>query len=197
MTSKYSIEVTKEDIDGATRSDSSHCVIADAIARSVGHRRVHVDLQTITFSDPAKRQRLTYLTPEICQDHLLAFDQGEAVHPFTFTLGRPIQIRKMVSHGGGKTASTVEARNAKFAELQAKRDAGEVLTSGEKGGLTRMEKVGVRTAETYEPKEVRTYGRSERPIVRGGRPLPKAVLSNGKGRVRKYGLRQAKPGVAG
>ena len=96
----YIFQVTQDDIDAAIPSDSSHCVIADTIARAIGKHRVHVDLQTITFTDPEKRQRLTFLTPEVCQDHLLAFDQGEPVAPFQFTLRRPIQIRKMGETGG-------------------------------------------------------------------------------------------------
>ena len=191
----YKFEVTQDDIDSALRADSAHCVIADTIARAVGKRRVHVDLQTITFSDPSKGQRLTYLTPPICQDHLLAFDQGEDIHPFTFQLKRPIQVRKM-SVGGGSSGPIAHAsRVERLSELRAKRDAGEHLTRGDKAALTRMENTGdLDPSLTVQPKVVQTYAEG-RPIIQGGRPMPKAVLSNGKGRVRQYGLRQAKPGL--
>jgi hypothetical protein len=194
----YTFEVTQEDIDAAVRADSSHCVIADSIARTVGLKRVHVDLQVITFSDPVKGERVSFLTPEICQDHLIAFDQGEEVHPFSFTLRRPIQIRKMSTGGGSAGPSAAADRAERLTALRAKRDAGEPLTRGEKIALTKMERTGDLDPSkvAYQPKTVETHPK-EQPIVRGGKSLPKAVLSNAKGRVRRYGLRQAKPGVAG
>jgi hypothetical protein len=90
-----SVFVTQEDIDKAIPQDSSHCMIADAIKRSVpGAARVSVDLATIRWTDPEKNLRYTYLTPRLAQGPLLAFDKGERPEPFSFNLTRAAQITR-------------------------------------------------------------------------------------------------------
>jgi hypothetical protein len=81
------VNVTKELRDEAVKSNSSHCMIAEAIKEAyplLNH--VSVDLQTIRFSDPAKGLRYIYLTPRACQEALVLFDEGVASKPFRFIL---------------------------------------------------------------------------------------------------------------
>lgn len=81
------IAVTEDDITKAEQNSSSHCMIADALKRlrpDVKH--VSVDLQTIRFSDPAKRRRFTYFTPRVAQLALLDFDQGVHTQPIMFSI---------------------------------------------------------------------------------------------------------------
>ena len=91
------IEVTLEVIAEGVRKNSSHCVVAEAVrahlnvleAKSNGKSKfsnVSVDLQTIRFSNLAKKERYTYLSPRSCQVCLVDFDQGKKPEPFTFRL---------------------------------------------------------------------------------------------------------------
>ncbi|MGB6177209.1 MAG: hypothetical protein WBF43_12935 [Methylocella sp.] len=92
---EVSVDVTREDIDGAIPQDSSHCMIADAIKRMVpGASRVSVDLATIRWTDSEKKLRYTYLTPRHAQGSLLAFDKGQRPEPFSFNLTRAAQITR-------------------------------------------------------------------------------------------------------
>lgn len=117
VTRKRIINVTQEDIDGATRGSSSHCMIAEAMKRG-GGKSVAVDIQTLRETDPAAKKRSVWLTPPVAQLALIAFDEGERMEPFSFTLSRPIQIRrsgkgasnatKVKSGGGGNARPTIE-----------------------------------------------------------------------------------------
>lgn len=88
------IVVDAETIAGASRSDSSHCMIADAIKNAFPHLSgISVDLQSIRFTDRAMGKRFVYFTPDICQIQLLRFDQGVVVEPWAFRLpARPAQV---------------------------------------------------------------------------------------------------------
>ena len=81
------IEVTQAVIDRAIQRSSSHCVIADAIKENVEWAQfVEVDIQTIRLSDREKKLRYYYLTPRVCQEVIVNFDQGNKIEPFTFKL---------------------------------------------------------------------------------------------------------------
>ena len=81
------IEVTEEIIEQSTRRSSSHCMIAEAIRSSFPlAKAVSVDIQTIRFTDPSKRERYIYLTPRVAQTSLVEFDQGKKPEPFIFRL---------------------------------------------------------------------------------------------------------------
>lgn len=87
------VSVTQQEIDTAAKADSSHCMIADAIQRTLPEcRRISVDLATIRFTDPSKKQRYIYLTPSIAQVSLVRFDQALPVTPFIFKLTSPAQV---------------------------------------------------------------------------------------------------------
>lgn len=84
---RLTVEVTQEIIDTATRRDSSHCMIADAIQRAVPEAKyISVDLATIRLTDQNAGLRYIYLTPRPAQEALLAFDQGEKPRPFKVRL---------------------------------------------------------------------------------------------------------------
>jgi len=96
---RINVQVSQEHINLATRADSSHCMIADALRAALPDaKKVSVDLQTIRFTDPKKGQRFTYLTPTIAQDYLVAFDQGLPLTPFNFSLHAPVQV----GHAGSR-----------------------------------------------------------------------------------------------
>jgi hypothetical protein len=87
------ITVPQAIIDRAEEADSSHCMIADAIRAALPDvKSVSVDVATIRFTDPAKRQRYVYLTPLPVQQALIDFDQGTHTKEFTFALKRAAQV---------------------------------------------------------------------------------------------------------
>jgi hypothetical protein len=84
---RVSVTITQELIDDAIKRDSSHCKIAEAIkAAYPGASRISVDLQCIRFSDLAKGERYTYLTPRVAQVGLVNWDQGTKPDPYEFQL---------------------------------------------------------------------------------------------------------------
>jgi hypothetical protein len=83
------IEVTQDDIDRAHVKDSYRCVIATALARQIPEAsRIEVDVQTIRFTRDG--ERLIYLTPYTAAGYVVAFDAGDEIEPFSFTLRNPI-----------------------------------------------------------------------------------------------------------
>jgi hypothetical protein len=84
---RMEIKVPQDIIATSAVKDSSHCMIAEAIAAAVPHARyISVDLATIRFTDLLAGVRYVYLTPRTAQIALLAFDQGEKPEPFSFRL---------------------------------------------------------------------------------------------------------------
>lgn len=95
------VNVTQPIIDRSERRDSDHCMIADAIRAALPDAKaVSVDLMTIRFTDPVKRQRYVYLCPRSVQLALIHFDQGDHAGPFNFQLKKPVQV---VPSGGKRT----------------------------------------------------------------------------------------------
>jgi len=104
------ISVTQPIIDQAQKRDSGHCMIADAIRTAIPEAKsVSVDLATIRFTDPAKRQRYIYLTPLLAQRALVDFDQGVPAEPFRFQLKKAAQVvesgRRTAPDGSQKSPS--------------------------------------------------------------------------------------------
>lgn len=84
------IDLNEEIIARATRKNSRHCMIAEAIKEQFpAARLVSVDLQTIRWSDNKKKLRYTFLTPRAAQDALVRFDRGEKIPAFTLRLRSP------------------------------------------------------------------------------------------------------------
>jgi hypothetical protein len=100
-----SIRVTQADIDKAIVKNSSHCVVATAIARSIPDaNRIVVDVQAIRFSTRTKAQRHTYLTPPVVAGYVVAFDAGDPIHPFRFTLRSDQHMLTRTDKGPATTA---------------------------------------------------------------------------------------------
>lgn len=90
---RFDIEVTRLDIERGIRDDSSHCVVARAVARTVPDAtRIEVDTQAIRFTKDQKR--LVYLTPWAVQSYVVAFDAGDEIGPFAFRIANPIEIKR-------------------------------------------------------------------------------------------------------
>jgi hypothetical protein len=122
------VDVTQEDIDTALRKNSSRCVVATAIARTVPKAMsVTVDVHSIRFTEGGRRY--TYLTPHPVMDYIVAFDAGDTLHPFTFRLRtdqrlvqqrtRKTPVGKAVDAAGAK----VRDRKAKLEKVAAAPDA--------------------------------------------------------------------------
>jgi len=99
------IAVTQEHIDRSVKGNSHHCMIADAIREAIPSARyILVDLQSIRWSDTTGDEREFFFTPPIAQAAIVAFDQGRAMKPFTFTLASPVRTRKIRRHWTGDPA---------------------------------------------------------------------------------------------
>lgn len=157
--------VTAEILANATRKDSSHCAIADALNATYPGARAQVDLGSITLTlrDHAGGVRVTYLTPPICQQALVDFDNGETLRPFRFALRRVDAVR-------------VRASRPRLEGTTKQRSAALPADVGEKAGRRRV----VLTGDTGVA--VATSSHKNQP--------PIGVLANRKGRVRKHGMRQ-------
>jgi hypothetical protein len=96
------VDVTQPIVDRAEKGDSGHCMIADAVRAAIPEAKsVSVDVVSIRFTDPAKRQRYIYLTPRVAQLALINFDQGVRTQPFRFQLKKAVQVVE----SGHRTAS--------------------------------------------------------------------------------------------
>lgn len=86
-TPRVPVNVTEDIIKFAEVRNSGHCMISDAVKQSVPWARsISTDLQTIRFTDAAKKVRYVYLTPRSAQVALVSFDQGIPTKPFRFML---------------------------------------------------------------------------------------------------------------
>jgi hypothetical protein len=111
---KLRLDITQDIIDTALPQNSSHCMIADAVKRALPDvKAISVDLTTIRFTDPVKRQRYIYLTPRSAQVALINFDQGNSVVPFSFQLRTATQVTRIAAGnsgpGGRKTERVIAA----------------------------------------------------------------------------------------
>lgn len=162
-------EVTQEMLDNARKRDSSHCMNAEAVkAAHPDVSLVSVDLATIRFTDQKLGKRYTYLTPPVAQAGLVAWDQGEPVAPYEFTLRQAVQVR----------AATPRAKNP----------------AGKPGPKPLPDAPSVGKPSDQGTPAVEN-GPSGAPTLVGGRPLPKknVALATGKGKIRRFGLRQLRP----
>lgn len=105
------ILVRKEHIEGATKKDSHHCMIADAIKDKLGAQYISVDTQTIRFTDPEHKERYFFLTPHVAQQMILKWDRGITVQPFAFELGQPVKIVTVKKKWTGSRKALKKARD--------------------------------------------------------------------------------------
>jgi hypothetical protein len=117
-----SIKVTQADIDKAITKISSRCVVATAIARDVpGATGVQVDVQSVRFTKGGVRH--TYFTPPAVAGYVVAFDAGDDIHPFRFTLREdqrlPVRRRMRTPAGNEKARVSAQVRTAKASVKRA------------------------------------------------------------------------------
>jgi|SRR6188508_1219213 len=116
---RFSIEVTEDDIAKARRNDSYVCVVAQAVMRTIpSAHHIDVDTQSIRFTEG--NRRLVYLTPYAVQGYVVAFDAGESIEPFSFTLREPAKVKtkKLTLHG--RKVNTHKQRARRQAQQEAK-----------------------------------------------------------------------------
>jgi len=96
---RKSILVTQQNIDRATRRDSEHCMIADALREAMPDAtHVSVDIITIRYSRAGRRY--IHLTPSSAQAALVDFDQADPrLAPFRFRLLAPVQVHEARTTG--------------------------------------------------------------------------------------------------
>jgi len=116
------IQVTQDHIDKATKRDSHHCMIADAIHDYVPEARyVLVDLQSIRWSDLENDKRHFYFTPINAQNAIIKFDRGQPVKPFEFTLTASVRTRNVNRKWTGRQR---ELNKIRIRELRARKKRG-------------------------------------------------------------------------
>jgi hypothetical protein len=87
---RMKLTITSTNIEESIRNDAYHCMIASAIKEKIPTARwVFVDVQKIRWTDRVAGQQFFCLTPLPAKRALLAFDKGEDVKPFHFTMPAP------------------------------------------------------------------------------------------------------------
>jgi hypothetical protein len=150
------VEVTKVDIERGLRNDSSLCVVATALARSIPEAtRILVDTQTIRYTDATNGRRYAYLTPIKAQAYVVAFDAGDTIEPFAFWLNDPVPMRQHILTEEGRRISREKA--AARRALDAAAAAPITPASGTQRKIERTEGDRRQPPTVFRGK-VRTYG---------------------------------------
>ncbi|PWT93397.1 MAG: hypothetical protein C5B54_01910 [Acidobacteria bacterium] len=92
------IEVTEDDIENGIPRTSGYCPISQAIYRSVPNaRRALADMAFIRWTDPIKRKRYIFTSPQSVIQFLIDYDFGDRTRckPFSFRLYSAVQIVDM------------------------------------------------------------------------------------------------------
>ena len=120
--SRWTIEVTQNDIDRAHVNDSYRCVVATALARQIPDAsHIEVDLQTIRFT--REGERLIYLTPYTAAGYVVAFDAGDEMEPFSFSLRNPTKARRRKATSAGREVDRKRNRVAAARQRVARAEA--------------------------------------------------------------------------
>jgi hypothetical protein len=176
------IEVPVEIIERACRRDSRHCMVAEAIqAAKPEWKNISVDLAIIRWTNPRTHQRYTALTPDAIRNAIFAFDQGEPVEPFAFTL---MPIHKVKSTAGMKKGAAETSRASR--ERQRQRANPKIVTAS--GGRQVIE--GGPDLPRGHMAGTPSSGQNRQGELEAS-PAGNIRLSGG--RYRQYGLRQLKP----
>jgi hypothetical protein len=179
------IKVTQTDIDKAVKSNSAKCVVAQAIARQIPDAtRIEVDTQTVRFTSDGRRW--AWLTPYAVQGYVIAFDAGDEIEPFEFSLTTNIQTQRRGRTAAGKKVAAAGARVRKAKKDQEKGSKQAVssppTTMAE---AESQELVDARAA--YESAKAEAKGHQQETREPGARRPPKRVF---KTKQRTYGHRQ-------
>lgn len=88
---KILIRVTQEDIDRGERRSCAECPVALAVRRHFLGTPAFSFYENVEIDDG--KDRLIAGTPEIATNFMEAFDDGESVSPFSFTLDlQPLRL---------------------------------------------------------------------------------------------------------
>jgi hypothetical protein len=97
---RFEVIVDAATIARGIQRNSRHCPVAEATnacGTAAGYTiaRVAADTQTLRLTDARSRLRYAYLTPGIAAWFIYQFDQGVALPPFRFRLGKAISITRV------------------------------------------------------------------------------------------------------
>lgn len=152
---RLKISVTQKDIDWGVRGDSGRCMVSRAIARELDTAsRIETDTQTIRFSVPDARY--AYLTPLTVQNYLAAFDAGDMIEPFSFTLRNPLRLKRQMLTAEGRAARRVRVLTdapAKPSNLPKKQYEADGVTVGRRVFKTRRRVYGNRELRINRERE--------------------------------------------
>jgi hypothetical protein len=145
---KIQLHVTQDIIDSAQARNSTHCLIAEALAVARPEaKNISVDLATIRYTDPKKGVRFTYLTPRTAQVCIVNFDQGKPSTPFSLQLRGAMVTRsgsnKIARGKQPLTEAQKEQRRESGLELNAK--LGRTRLQDRNEGNTVPDRVGGKT----------------------------------------------------
>jgi hypothetical protein len=130
------VQVTEGDIARAEQKNSMRCVVAQALARTIPDAsRIDVDIQSIRWS--AGGERHVYLTPYAVQGYVVAFDAGDQIEPFSFSLDsrKRMPVKKQtktavgtaISRANGRSQAARKKRERVAAKVEAKEATPELL----------------------------------------------------------------------
>jgi hypothetical protein len=144
---RLKVHVTDSDIAKAKQNDSMMCVVAQAIARTFPDaRRISVDIQSIRWSDVQGRH--TYLTPYAVQGYIVAFDAGDDINPFSFSLDSrkaiPVQRNIKTEAGTALSKARSQVRRAKERQLTIE----DAVTKDQQSPQPRMTPAAAKSAQT-------------------------------------------------
>lgn len=170
-----SIQVTQADIDKAIVKHSARCVVATAIARSIPEaKRIAVDVQAIRFST-TDGQRHTYLTPPTVAGYVVAFDAGEDIHPFRFTLRSDQHMLTRTAMGPRTTAGKEIDRAAKSVVA---------ATKSATRAQAKVVKLKAEKAPTAQIQRAETVAHGKREVVAEREEARNSVMAAYKGQAR-------------
>lgn len=153
------VKVTQEIIDTSTVKDSSHCMIADAVAKDIPNASyISVDLATIRFTDTSAGVRYIYLTPRSAQAALLAFDAGEKPDPFTVNLEGAHVLRSGKGSKGKPYLLDREGSSRARGKTLPERRGGEAPPIGPLAGQTVSKGKAGTTPRTGRTGRTRAFG---------------------------------------
>jgi hypothetical protein len=170
---KLQVTVDAATITESIRRNSSHCMIAEAVKRTVPYATsVMVDLQSIRFTDKDRGLRYSYLTPRHAQLAIIAFDQGNRPKPFKMELAGGAVRRARHYPRRGEAVPALAERQEIISRVQAKRSHDRISLQ-DVGDAT---DIATRTLEKLVSATPPVFGRdaADRLIAwTEGRPIPK------------------------
>lgn len=183
---RVTVDVDVATIEASVPRDSSHCMIAEAVKASLpGMTHISVDLQTIRFSDPAKRLRYVYLTPRAAQLALIRFDSGTRPEPFSMRL-QGGQVTAMSKSSAWRRMTPEQQREQTTKQRQTRQQEQRYLQQETGQGELSLDEEQQQARALSKPVLVNEGSTDHQPpTVVGGRRPPRMSFA----RRRTFGLR--------